>query len=337
MLLPGNLVFCLFVAQPVFTPAKKDLRLAAFDALDGMLRKLTACSLAVSFISGWLWLFSVVARMSGPNLISALQPETFRILLERTQFGLLWEARLALTAGFVALFLVRKQWAQFVQLSLAVAMLVTLSLAGHAGASIGKAHWIHLVDDAFHLAAAGVWPAGLAPFAIFLTQALQAKQPEKIQIAALVTQRFSFVSLVTVGTLAITGAVNGYFLVGTFHALITTIYGRLLVLKVGVFGAMVMIGALNLLWLKPRIVVAAQSAALEKSLNLLRSLRRNVLAELSLGAILMIVVGVLGVTPPAAHVDMSTDRNIPHHDNGVPNAPDRSKICRGVQVAATTR
>jgi Copper resistance protein D len=69
-------------------------------------------------------------------------------------------------------------------------------------------------------------------------------------------RRFSLVSLVTVVTLAITGSINGYFLVGTIHALAATVYGRLLELKMAIFGAMVAIGAFNLLWLKPRIVVA---------------------------------------------------------------------------------
>jgi putative copper export protein len=38
---------------------------------------------------------------------------------------------------------------------------------------------------------------------------------------------------------------------------------------------------------------------LGKSSNLLRSLRRNVLTELSLGTLVIIVVGVLGMTPPS--------------------------------------
>jgi copper resistance protein D len=320
VLLLGNVVFRLFVSGPILTRAKKDAGLVAFDSLDRKLRKLTAWGLAVSFISGFLWLWLVAARMSGGNLISALYPAILGALLERTQFGHLWEVRLAIITGLALLLFVRKRGEQLVQLLFTAGLLAALSLAGHAGASISEGRWIHLANDAFHLIAAGIWPAGLAPFAIFLTQTLQAKEPEEMQVAALVTQRFSFISLVTVGVLAITGTVNGYFLVGTFHGLVTTIYGRLLVLKMAVFGAMVMIGALNLLWLKPRIVVAAQSAALWKSWNFLRSLRRNVLAELCLGAILMVVVGVLGITPPAARFDMSTGGSVPYHDNSTPTA-----------------
>jgi len=313
MLLFGNVFFRLFAAYPVFTGANEDVRLSTFDSLNGRFRMLTAWSLAVSLSSGFLWAWIVAARMGGGSLISALHPASLGTLLESTQFGRIWEARLALSIGFVALFVVKSQRTQFAQLLLAVAMLATLSFAGHAGASIGKGHWVHLINDSFHLIAAGVWPAGLAPFAIFLAETFHTNQPYEIPVAALCTQRFSFISLVTVGALAITGAVNGYFLVGTVHGLIATIYGRLLILKVAVFSVMVTIGALNLLLLRPRIVIAVQSAALGESLTLLRLLRRNVMVELSLGAILMILVGVLGVTPPAAHQYMSGD--IPHLDN----------------------
>jgi putative copper resistance protein D len=200
----------------------------------------------------------------------------------------------------------RKRSAELVRLLFAVALLAALSLAGHAGASVSAARGVLITNDAFHLIAAGIWPAGLAPFAIFLTEALQAMQPGEIEVAALVTQRFSLVSLVTVGILAITGSVNGYFLIGTLHTLVATVYGQLLLLKLGIFVAMVAMGAFNLLWLKPRLVGAVKSASQETSWNLLRCLRGNVLIELVLGALLMIIVGVLGVTPPAAHVKMAT-------------------------------
>ncbi|PYJ93165.1 MAG: hypothetical protein DME62_09835 [Verrucomicrobia bacterium] len=49
----------------------------------------------------------------------------------------------------------REQWGQFVKLLFAAALLAALSLAGHAGASIAEGRLIHLVNDAFHLIAAG--------------------------------------------------------------------------------------------------------------------------------------------------------------------------------------
>jgi putative copper export protein len=159
MLLAGGIVFRLFVAEPAFKRVKENARLAAFDPLDDRLRNLTIFSVTVSFTSWCVWLWLVAARMSGTNLISALQPEILGTVLQRTEFGLLWEARLAIMVGFVALLFVRQQWGEFVKLLLAVALLAALSLAGHAGATIGEARWILLANDTFHLIAAGVWPA----------------------------------------------------------------------------------------------------------------------------------------------------------------------------------
>jgi putative copper resistance protein D len=299
MLPLGEVVVRLFVVGPALAQVMGEVR-GPLDLLDRRLPRLTIYSLVVSFVSGCFWLWLVAARVSDANLIDALHPEFLGMVLGKTEFGLLWKVRLAIMAGFVAVLFLKKQWTEFLELSLAAALLATLSLAGHAGAGIGEAHWIQLTNDTLHLVAAGIWPAGLAPFSLFLTQVLQAKRPAEIYVAAWVTRRFSFLSLVTVGSLAITGVVNGYFLVGTFHALVATVYGRLLVLKVGLIAVMVLIGAFNLLWLKPRIRVAAESAALGKSLGLLRSLRRSVLTELSLGIIVITVVGVLGITPPSA-------------------------------------
>src|SRR5439155_7664955 len=112
--------------------------------------------------------------MSGTNLISALHPVILGTLLARTQFGRLLGSALRDHSGLVALLFVREQWGQFVKLLFAAALLAALSLAGHAGASISEGRLIHLVNDAFHLIAARAWPAGLAPFALFLAQALQA-------------------------------------------------------------------------------------------------------------------------------------------------------------------
>ena len=301
MLLFGEVVFRLFVAGPVFAEAGKVARMA-FELFDRRLRRLTLYSLAVCFVSGCSWLWLVAARVGGAILIDALHPEILGTLLRKTQFGLLWEVRLAIITGFAVLLLLKKQWTHFLKLMFAAALLATLSFAGHAGASIGEARWLQLANDTLHLIAAGIWPAGLAPFAFFLTQVLHAERPEEMYLAAWVTRRFSFLSLVTVGALAITGAVNGYFLVGTFHGLVATVYGRLLLLKLGLIGVMVLIGAFNLLGLKPCILVAAQSGELEKSLSLLRSLRRNVLIELCLGTVVIMVVGMLGITPPATHL-----------------------------------
>ena len=63
---------------------------------------------------------------------------------------------------------------------------------------------------------------------------------------------------------------------------------------------MLAVGAANLLLLKPRIAAANSPAGETKSA--LRKLSRSVLIEVSLGIVILLIVGHLGVTPPARHV-----------------------------------
>jgi copper transport protein len=73
---------------------------------------------------------------------------------------------------------------------------------------------------------------------------------------------------------------------------VTTDYGRLVALKIGLFASMVAIAAVNRLYLTPRLPRATAS----------RALQRNSLAEIGLGCFVVLLVGALGTLPPAAHV-----------------------------------
>ena len=55
--------------------------------------------------------------------------------------------------------------------------------------------------------------------------------------------------------MALTGLLNGIFMVGSFRALLTSAYGQVLVCKLILFVAMIGFGAWNLFLLKPRIAV----------------------------------------------------------------------------------
>jgi putative copper resistance protein D len=152
-----------------------------------------------------------------------------------------------------------------------------------------------------HLIAAGIWPAGLAPFAVCLIHFLKARSPALLAAAGLATRRFSALSLLTVGVLIASGIANSYFLVGTFHALVSTDYGLLLLLKIALSCAAVGIGARNLLILKPRLAIAEESLPDEMQGAALAKVARNVLIEFCLALLILLVVGLLGITAPATH------------------------------------
>jgi copper transport protein len=96
-----------------------------------------------------------------------------------------------------------------------------------------------------------------------------------------------------VALLALTGFVNAMFLVGSPTNLFHSIYGRWLLAKIILFMLITGFGAVNLLGLKPRLDgrEAAAPAA--------RRLRSNVRVELFIAMIIITIVAIMGVLPPA--------------------------------------
>jgi putative copper resistance protein D len=111
-------------------------------------------------------------------------------------------------------------------------------------------------------------------------------------------RRFSAVSFVTVGVLIATGIINTYFIVKSFSALVATDYGRLLCLKLFLFLLILSIAAWNRYRLLPLLLLHASTS--EKSLvfPLLQRLRSFVMTEFSVAIAVVIVVSILGTTPP---------------------------------------
>jgi len=265
------------------------------------LQKLLVTCLLAGLVSGFLWLWFVTADMSGAGLRESLDLNSLLMVLGQTQFGRLWEIRggiaLLLTLALPLAF--KQRWGNALCLSacglLASGLLASLAWAGHGGATEGPGHFLHVIADVIHLVTAAVWPASLLPFALFLINALKSQSDSMLAIACAATRRFSSASLAAVGVLAASGTVNSYFLVGNVKALLTTDYGHLLMVKLLLFAAMICMAAVNLLRLTPRLPTD-QSA--------LRKIARNVIIELCLGALVLLLVGWLGITPPAMHCPM---------------------------------
>jgi hypothetical protein len=176
------------------------------------------------------------------------------------------------------------------QLAAAAALIALPALVGHAGASPGMAGNFHLVSDMVHLLAAGAWLGGLSAFALLLARARS--EPGWDDVAVTATRRFSVVGILSVGGLLASGLTNSWYLLSGPRDLVTTDYGRLVALKIGLFAAMVTLAAVNRFYLTPRLP--------ERSA--LRALLRNSIAEIGLGLCVVLFVAILGTLPPAAHI-----------------------------------
>ena len=158
----------------------------------------------------------------------------------------------------------------------------------------------HEVNQMVHLAAAGVWLGGLVPLGMLLRRAVGPGGAAYLPLARAALPHFSQIGYAAVALVGLTGAINGVLLVGNLHALAMTPYGRLLLLKIALFAAMVGLALINRFRLMP-LLHAAAAPELP-----LRALFRSVVAEQALGLAILGVVAVLGTWPPAIHATMGS-------------------------------
>lgn len=256
----------------------------------GAARRLAGISLVAAAGSGFVWFWVAVAGMNGSGLMDSLNAPLFKLVLTETTPGEVWMVRggIGVTLGLLLCF-ARGGWSWMAGAVLAAAFTGSLAWLGHAGASEeARRPWM-LANDVAHLVAGGVWPAGLLPFALLLCRQMKGGALTAAYAAA---RRFSTMSLVAVGVLAASGIVNACFLVGSFHALVATDYGRLLVLKVALFAAAVALGAWNRLVHKPRLEIVPPA---------LEAMAWKVWIEVALGTLIVLVVAIMGTLPPGSH------------------------------------
>jgi copper resistance protein D len=261
---------------------------ADLPALRHRFRVTVMLALGVAIASGAAWLVLLAADILGASLADVcLHGGAWPVLFD-TRFGLVWCTRLALalTLGLLILWPATRA----LQLAAAAALITLPALVGHAGATPGINGNVHLVSDVVHLLAAGAWLGGLPALALLLERARS--EPRWDDVAVTATRRFSVLGILSVGGLLASGLVNSWYLLSGPRDLLTTDYGRLVALKIGLFAAMVSIAAVNRFYLTPRLPKPSA----------LRALQRNSLAEIGLGLCVLLFVGILGTLPPAAHV-----------------------------------
>jgi putative copper resistance protein D len=99
--------------------------------------------------------------------------------------------------------------------------------------------------------------------------------------------------------LLLTGIVNTWFLSGTIPALVGTLYGQLLLVKVAFFAMMIAIASVNRRRLTPLLERIASEAFVR--LRAVQQLRINTVIEASLGIFVLAIVGIIGTLPPGLH------------------------------------
>jgi copper transport protein len=172
------------------------------------------------------------------------------------------------------------------------ALLLTLSLTSHGAATL-EIRASAICADFLHLLAAAVWGGGLLHLALSLWQSLWSAPPavRRTVLAALVP-RFSLLASGCVSTVLLTGAYTAWAQVLVLPALRTP-YGVTLLVKLALVLPLLGLGALNLLWVRPRLAQEDTAG---------QWLRRAVTGEALLMVVILAVVGVLTSLEPARQV-----------------------------------
>ena len=288
----GTLIFRAMVAETVPCAAKP----AATIVRTQTLRVAWTC-LAVSAVSGAVWLLLAAASMSGLSLGESMTSEVLFTVANETQFGRVAEIRVVLAAILAGcLACDRFPLARGLALAMSLGLIAAIAWTGHAGSTAGEIGILHLSADALHLVAAAVWIGGLASLVMLLSATRRDPTHAGMSFAQDATQSFSTMGIAVVVVIFATGIVNAWILAGSLRALIATGYGRLLMLKIALFAVMLLFAAANRFWLTPRLASPSGS-----KIGVLRRLVRNSMIEIALALMIFAIVGVLGTLHPAIH------------------------------------
>ena len=244
--------------------------------------------------------------MSGTPLTGVLQGGVITIVLTQTHFGEAWLIRLGLVVAMAVCLLVqarsRNHAAGWIGLLVAAAFNASLAWAGH-GAATEEVPYdaFHLPADILHLLASGAWLGALLPLVILLARAWRERGATAVDVACTATLRFSVLGITCVGTLIVTGLVNTWFLAGSVPALLGTLYGQLLLIKVALFAAMIGYASINQRRLLPHLAGVAREETV--CLQAIGHVRRNASIEVGLGVFVLAVVGMMGILPPGLHTE----------------------------------
>jgi copper resistance protein D len=237
----------------------------------------------LALLIGACWIVLQASVIAGTTTIGGTLHALVPVARD-TQFGNLVLIRFALL--LVALpFLGGRGWRLVVALLLTGTALAMQGGIGHAGATAGANRATLLTSEALHLLAAGAWVGGLLP--LFL---LVGSLPPPV--AAAVCESFTPVGLSAVLIIAATALVQAWQWIGSVAGLFGTDYGRIALVKLGLFLLLLMLAGANRFILTNRLRDPTRPLTRQW-------LRASVAVEATLGAMVILVAAFLASGVPA--------------------------------------
>jgi copper transport protein len=250
-----------------------------------------------------LGMLAQAGQTTGREISLPWNPEVGRILAE-TRLGVIWLARLALAMFAVWLAWSReslvKEWLGFI---VALALLFTVTMTSHAATEARPL--LPMLGDWLHLLGMTFWLGGLVYLFTGLRQLRRLEDASSAKLISSLTSRFSINAILFVALIGITGFYSAYLRVGSWSAVLTSLYGHVLLIKQIFVAGLLTIAATNLLVISPRLKRNSMEGIAEASI--VTRFGKILVLELTFAALLLGSVSFLTYIPPAKAVSFNTD------------------------------
>ena len=243
-------------------------------------------------------LVAQTAVMAG-SLSEALKPASLSFMVTGMALGMAMVARAVIAAVALVAIVALKPGRLLWTVLAAVGVIVSASFAwtGHGAATEGPGGLWHLTAAIIHAVSAALWLGALVALTMLLLRRTELDDPA-IHRAL---RGFAGVGTLAVALLVTSGLGNSWFMIGPARiaGLGTSLYGQLLIAKLVLFALMLALAAGNRFRLTPAL--GSVLACGGDSRHEIQRLRRSVVAETVIGAVLIAVVAFMGtLAPPSA-------------------------------------
>lgn len=265
------------------------------------LRPLLATSSVAGAVFSVAGLLIMAASMAGVPL-GALNVATTEAVVTGMATGTAWISRMLGLSVLLTAAILTPRWPRpalsFAAFGSGIA-LATLAWNGHGAMDDGTIGWLHLGVDIIHLLAAGMWIGALVGLALLLFGRAAKTDRLHLEKTHRALHDFSATGSIVVALIVSTGLINAWLLVGFsgMTALASSLYGQLLLAKVGLFVAMLMLAAANRFRLTPALATAIAHDNHQAAIG---ALRRSLATETSIAVAVLAIVAVLGTLEPIA-------------------------------------
>jgi copper transport protein len=254
-------------------------------------------------VSIGLGILSQAGQTTGRELSLPWDLETGHILTA-TRLGVIWLLRLLL--AILAVWLAgRKEsalrdWTGF---GVNLALLGTVTFTSHAATEVKPL--LPILGDLLHLLGMTFWLGGLVHLFTGIRQLQGLEGQTRTRLTSLLTSRFSINAILFVSLIGLTGFYSAYLRVGSWPALLTSLYGHVLLIKQAFVAGLLMIAATNLLVISPRLNRERLQGTADTTL--ISTFGKILIAELTLAGLLLASVSYLTYIPPAKIVSPISD------------------------------